>query len=81
MNRATGVVRPRGKKENAVAFRQLGWPCLWLSNAQENQASRRIKEKQGAQLVDILIGRYVGGECSQMVWQLMREDWIGRQAA
>ena len=25
--------------------------CLWLSNAQENLASRRIKEKQGAQLV------------------------------
>ena len=36
---------------------------------------------QGAQLVDIMIGRYVGGEASQMVWQLMREDWIGRQAA
>ena len=44
------------------AFGELGWPCLWLSNAQENLASRRIKEKQGAQLVDIMIGRYVGGE-------------------
>ena len=29
----------------------------------------------------MMIGRYVGGEASQMVWQLMREDWVGRQAA
>ena len=76
-----GLMTEAAGRVTDYAFRRLGWPCLWLSNAQENQASRRIKEKQGAQLVDILIGRYVGGECSQMVWQLMREDWIGRQAA
>ena len=76
-----GLMTEAADRVTDYAFRQLGWPCLWLSNAQENLASRRIKEKQGAQLVDIMIGRYVGGEASQMVWQLMREDWIGRQAA
>ena len=44
-------------------------------------ASRRIKEKQGARLVDMMIGRFVGGDATRMVWLLMREDWVGRQAA
>lgn len=60
------------------AFRQLGWPHLWLNNAQDNHASRRIKEKQGARLVDLLIGRYVGGETSQMIWLLTRDAWLAR---
>jgi RimJ/RimL family protein N-acetyltransferase len=60
------------------AFCDLGWPHLWLSNAQDNHASRRIKEKQGAQLVDLMIGEYVAGRGPQMVWQLRREDWLAR---
>ena len=41
------------------AFRELGWPHLWLSNAQANHASRRIKEKQGARLIDCEPARFV----------------------
>lgn len=52
------------------AFRELDWPHLWLSNALDNPGSRRIKEKEGAQLFDLLIGRFVGGESSRMVWLL-----------
>ena len=44
------------------AFRDLGWPHLWLTNAQENHASRRIKEKQGARLIDLRIGHCVSGQ-------------------
>ena len=76
-----GLMSEAADRVTDYAFRVLGWPCLWLSNAQDNHASRRIKEKQGARLVDMLIGRYVGGETSRMVWLLMRENWIGRQAA
>lgn len=57
------------------AFDDLGWPHLWSTNAQENQASRRIKERQGARLVDLVIGRHVGGETTHMVWLLSRESW------
>jgi len=39
----------------------------------------RIKEKQGARLVEMMMGRYVGGEASQMVWQLAREEWLARR--
>jgi [ribosomal protein S5]-alanine N-acetyltransferase len=76
-----GLMTEAADRVTDYAFRKLGWPCLWLSNALENQASRRIKEKQGARLVDMMIGRYVGGEATRMVWLLEREDWIGHQAA
>lgn len=57
------------------AFDDLEWPHLWSTNAQENHPSRRIKERQGARLVDLVIGRHVGGETTHMVWLLAREDW------
>lgn len=76
-----GLMTEAADRVTDYAFRELGWPCLWLTNAQDNHASRRIKEKQGAQLVDMLIGRYVGGETTQMVWLLERDAWLARQPA
>jgi len=74
-----GLMTEAAECVTEFAFVELGWPHLWLTNAQENHASRRIKEKQGARLVDIKIGRYVGGQSSQMIWQLTREDWLARR--
>ena len=76
-----GLMTEAADRITDYAFRKLGWPCLWLSNAQDNHASRRIKEKQGARLVDMMIGRYVGGAATRMVWLLDREDWVGRPTA
>ena len=74
-----GLMTEVASRVTDYAFGKLGWPCLWLSNAQDNHASRRIKEKQGARLVDMMIGRFVGGDATRMVWQLTREDWLARQ--
>jgi ribosomal-protein-alanine N-acetyltransferase len=74
-----GLMTEAAERVTAYAFLELGWPHLWLSNAQANHASRRIKEKQGARLVDLMIGRHVGGTGPVMVWQLLREDWLARQ--
>jgi RimJ/RimL family protein N-acetyltransferase len=76
-----GLMSEAADRVTDYAFRKLGWPHLWLTNAQENHASRRIKERQGARLVDMMIGQYVGGSASQMVWLLTRENWMARQAA
>jgi RimJ/RimL family protein N-acetyltransferase len=78
--RGKGLMSEAASRVTDYAFGKLGWPCLWLSNAQDNHASRRIKEKQGARLVDMMIGRFVSGEATRMVWLLEREDWLGRQA-
>ena len=76
-----GLMTEAAERVTAYAFTELGWPHLWFSNAQDNHASRRIKEKQGARLVDLMIGRYVEGTGPQMVWQLQRQDWMERRPA
>lgn len=76
-----GLMSEAADRVTDYALRELGWPHLWLSNAQDNHGSRRIKEKEGAQLVELIIGRYVGGETSQMVWLLTRDTWLARKPA
>jgi len=71
-----GLMTEVVERVTQYAFCELGWPHLWLTNAQDNHASRRIKERQGARLVDLMIGNHVGGRSSQMVWLLKREDWL-----
>ena len=66
------------ERVTAFAFVELGWPHLWLSNAETNRASGRIKEKQGARLIDRVPFRFVEGERRRMVWLLRREDWLAR---
>ncbi len=76
-----GLMTEAAERVTEYAFCDLGWPHLWLTNAQDNHPSRRIKEQQGARLVDLMIGQHVGGKGPQMVWLLTQEDWKGRQAA
>jgi RimJ/RimL family protein N-acetyltransferase len=73
-----GLMTEVANRVTDYAFIKLGWTHLWLSNAQDNLASRRIKEKQGARLVDMQIGRFVSGEMTRMVWLLEREHWVAR---
>ena len=73
-----GLMTEAAERVTQYALCDLGWPHLWLTNAQENHASRRIKEKQGARLVDLMIGDHVGGRGPEMVWLLRREDWLAR---
>ena len=63
------------------AFTDLGWPHLWVSNAEANLASARIKEKQGARLVGFEPSRFVEGESRRMAWLIEREAWSPRRAA
>jgi RimJ/RimL family protein N-acetyltransferase len=74
-----GLMTEAADRVTDYAFRDLGWATLCLTNAQGNHASRRIKEKQGARLIDLRIAHCVSGQVTQMVWQLLREDWLARQ--
>jgi len=74
-----GLMTEAADRVTDYAFRDLGWPTLCVTNAQGNQGSRRIKEKQGARLIDLRIAHCVSGQVTQMVWQLRREDWMARQ--
>ncbi len=79
--RGKGLMTEAAERVTEYAFCDLGWPHLWLTNAQDNHPSRRLKERQGARLVDLMLGEHVGGRGPRMVWLLTQEDWRGRQAA
>ena len=62
------------------AFVELGWSYLWLRNAEANTGSHRIKEKQGAIIVDRVPGRSVSGEGMEVIWLLTGNAWVERRA-
>jgi [ribosomal protein S5]-alanine N-acetyltransferase len=76
-----GLMTEAAERVTEFAFIELGWPHLWLSNAEANGVSGRIKEKQGARLIDREPSRYVSGEGMRMVWLLMQEEWLARRGA
>ena len=76
-----GLMSEAADRVTDFALVELGWPHLWLNNAEANVASHRVKEKQGAQIVERVPRRYVYGEGVRVVWLLTREAWLARQPA
>lgn len=75
-----GLMTEAAEAVTAYAFEVLAWPELWLTNAQSNVGSHRVKEKQGAELVDVTPNVYVGGPDLRETWVLRREAWLARRA-
>lgn len=75
-----GLMTEAAERVTEYAFVQLGWPHLWLNNAEANTASHRVKEKQGAQIISRRPRAYVAGEDTQVTWLLTREAWLARRA-
>jgi ribosomal-protein-alanine N-acetyltransferase len=76
-----GLMTEAANRVTDFALIELGWPHLWLNNAQANVASHRVKEKQGAQLIERTPRRYVYGEGVRVIWLLTREAWLAHKAA
>lgn len=75
-----GLMTEAAERVTQFAFVTLGWSQLWLTNAEANLASHRIKEKQGARVVDRRPARYVSGDSVEVTWLLTREDWLALRA-
>ena len=73
-----GLMTEAADRVTDYAFRDLGWPLLWLSNAEPNRASARVKEKQGARLVGFEPYACIEGEGRRMVWLIERAAWLAR---
>jgi RimJ/RimL family protein N-acetyltransferase len=56
-------------------FAGLGRDRLRVSKAAANAASRRVSQRQGAQLIAVEERDYVAGRLAAEVWELTREDW------
>jgi ribosomal-protein-alanine N-acetyltransferase len=75
-----GLMTEAAELVTEFVFVQLGWLHLWLDNAEPNIASHRIKEKQGARIVErIPDAKWLSGEATKVVWRLTREDWLARR--
>jgi [ribosomal protein S5]-alanine N-acetyltransferase len=75
-----GLMTEAADRVTDYALVDLGWPLLWLSNAEVNKASHRVKEKQGATIVERIPRRYVYGDGIKVTWLLTREAWLARRA-
>lgn len=74
-----GLMTEAAEAVTAYAFETLGWPYLLLTNAVDNVASRRVKEKQGAEHVGRQPWAWVGGAGERDCWRLTREAWRARR--
>jgi len=76
-----GMMTEAANRVTDYALSELRWPHLWLNNAEANIASHRVKEKQGATLIDRTPRPYVSGEGIKVTWLLTREAWFAHRKA
>jgi RimJ/RimL family protein N-acetyltransferase len=74
-----GLMTEAANRVTDYALIELGWPHLWLNNAEVNVASHRVKEKQGATIVERTPRKYVYGDGVKVTWLLTREAWIAHR--
>jgi len=74
-----GIMTEAAEAVSGYAFEGLGWPYLLLTNAVENIASRRVKEKQGAEHLGRGAWASVSGTAERDLWKLARETWLARK--
>ena len=65
-----GLMTEAADRVTDYAFRDLGWPHLWLSNAEANRASAPHQGEARRTAGRLRARRYVGGEGTRMVWLL-----------
>ena len=74
-----GLMTEAAERVTLYAFEDLGWPLLYLTNAEANHASHRIKEKQGALIVDRSPAAFLSGPGVKVTWLLTRDAWLTRR--
>jgi len=63
---------------NDFVFRTLGIERFFVCNAASNAASRRVKQKTGAEFVGYVEIPHHNGQSKSEKWQVTRENWLGR---
>jgi ribosomal-protein-alanine N-acetyltransferase len=61
-------------------FETLKYPCLRVPKAVPNVPSRRISEKTGMRVVEVIEREYVSGRFPTEVWEITAEEWKARRA-
>jgi [ribosomal protein S5]-alanine N-acetyltransferase len=66
---------------NDFAFQTLGIEYFHVCNAVSNAASRRVKQKTGAEFVGYIELSHHDGQTRSEKWKVTRENWLGRSPA
>ena len=66
---------------NDFAFNTLGIEGFYVCNAESNVASRRVKQKTGAEFVGHIELLHHDGQTKAEKWKVTRESWLGRSPA
>jgi RimJ/RimL family protein N-acetyltransferase len=61
---------------NDFAFRTLDIESFYVCNAATNAASRRVKQKTGAEFVGYIDLRHHDGQSKSEKWKVTRENWL-----
>jgi len=64
---------------NDFAFRTLGVESFHVCNVASNEASRRVKQKTGAEFVGYIELLHHNGQTRSEKWKVTRESWLGRR--
>jgi ribosomal-protein-alanine N-acetyltransferase len=65
---------------NDFAFQTLGLESFYVCNAAANAASRRVKQKTGAEFVGYIELPHHNGQSNTEKWKVSRESWLGRSS-
>jgi [ribosomal protein S5]-alanine N-acetyltransferase len=65
---------------NDFAFGPLGIESFHVCNAASNTASRRVKQKTGAELVGTIELLHHDGQSRAEKWKVTRENWLNRSS-
>jgi len=75
-HQGAGYMKEALEAVNDYAFAELGFDKLVIKNAADNEASRQLKIKSGAELLETrAASHYLGGSTTQEIWQLTAEKW------
>jgi RimJ/RimL family protein N-acetyltransferase len=66
---------------NDFAFRTLGVEGFYVCNVVSNEASRRVKQKTGAEFVGCIELLHHNGQSRSEQWKVTRENWPAQNSS
>lgn len=73
-----GYMTEAANRVNDFVFTHTELTEVYVYNALSNDASRRVKEKSGAEFVRIVHAEHRSGETESQVWVYRKDAWLNR---
>ncbi|MCZ9637390.1 GNAT family N-acetyltransferase [Pseudomonas putida] len=72
-----GYMREACEVINTYWFQTLARPLMQVPKAVDNDASRKVSEREGMRRVGVRDGHFVCGPMQLEIWELTRSEWLG----